>query len=215
MIARMPELSLSETSDRLKPSRLSISSWLSTRSVPPLLPCENFASSFGDADHCPLVFSMPGPAPPVVGADASAVAASGSSASPHSAAMASCSIWSFGWLMGGTCFRCTTLPSLDDDFLEQHGVNAGRCDGDVDATRQCLLQPVEAGGAVEVGWPQFAKVGLKRVHDARHDRRDLIDHLRLGQFQHHLDLQVLGALGARIGKVDQYLRQIDEHGGLD
>src|SRR4051812_40267029 len=126
MIARMPELSLSDTSERLKPSRLSISSWLSTRSVPPLPEfCENLESSEGAADHCAAVVSMPGPAPPVVGAAASAVAASGSSASPHSAAMASCSIWSLDWLL-----ISSNSPSLNDDFLEQHGVDAGRRDRD-------------------------------------------------------------------------------------
>src|SRR5437764_59408 len=140
MIARMPELSLSDTSERLKPSRLSISSWLSTRSVPPLplLFGENLESSEGAADHCAAVVSTPGPAPPVVGAAASAVAASGSSASPHSAAMASCSIWSLDWLI----FFSTSL-SLNDDFLEQHGVDAGGRDRDVDAARQFLLQPIE------------------------------------------------------------------------
>ena len=39
-MARMPELSLSETSARLKPSRLSISSWLRMRSAPPLADCK-------------------------------------------------------------------------------------------------------------------------------------------------------------------------------
>src|SRR5882757_208210 len=199
MIARMPELSLSETSDRLKPSRLSISSWLSTRSVPPLpvpAPCENLDSSPGAVDHRSTVASRPGPAPPVVGAEASAVAASGSSASPHSAAMASCSIWSLDWLI------FLTSPSLNDDFLEQHGVDAGGRDRDVDAPRQLLLQPVQAGRAVEIARAQFAEIGLKRVHDARHDRRDLLDHLRLGQFEHDLDPQILRALGARVGEVD-------------
>src|SRR5882724_1639066 len=211
MIARIPELSLSDTSERLKPSRLSISSWLSTRSVPPLplLFGENFESSEGAADHCAAVVSRPGPAPPVVGAAASAVAASGSSASPHSAAMASCSIWSLDWLI------FLTSPSLNDDFLEQHGVDAGGRDRDVNAARQFLLQPVEAGRAVEIARTQFAKVGLERVHDARHDRRDLLDHLLLGQLEHDLDPQILRALGARVGEIDKYLRQIDEHRGLD
>src|ERR1043165_8188701 len=205
MIARMPELSLSDTSERLKPSRLSISSWLSTRSVPPLPTfCENLDSSEGTADHCAAVVSTPGPAPPVVGAAASAVAASGSSASPHSAAMASCSIWSLDWLM------CPTSPSLNDNFLEQHSVDEGGCDRDVDAARQFLLQPVQAGRAVEIARTQFAKVGLKCVHDARHDRRDLVDHLLLGQFEHDLDPKILRALGARIGEIDEDFRQIDE-----
>ena len=44
MIARMPELSLSETSARLKPSRLSISSWLRTRSAPPLAACDELGA---------------------------------------------------------------------------------------------------------------------------------------------------------------------------
>ena len=43
MIARMPELSLSDTSARLKPSRLSISSWLRMRSAPPLAGLQNCA----------------------------------------------------------------------------------------------------------------------------------------------------------------------------
>src|SRR3954465_14942163 len=150
MIARMPELSLSDTSERLKPSRLSISSWLSTRSVPPLPEfCENLDSSEGAADHCAAVVSTPGPAPPAVGAAASAVAASGSSASPHSAAIASCSIWSLGWLMSAAS------RSLNDDFLEQPRVDAGGRDRGVDAARQLLLQPVEAGRAVEVARAQF------------------------------------------------------------
>src|ERR1043166_5049774 len=138
MIARVAGFLFSDTSERLEPSRLSISSWLSTRSVPPFpVFCENLESSAGTADHCAAVVSTPGPAPPVVGAAASAVAASGSSASPHSAAMASCSIWSLDWLI------FSTSPSLNDDFLEQHGVDAGGRDRDVDAARQFLLQPVE------------------------------------------------------------------------
>src|SRR6478752_1239807 len=133
MMARMPELSLSDTSDRLKPSRLSISSWLRTRSVPPLFGlCANLVSS-PPPDHCAGASSTPGPVPPVVGAAASLVAASSSSANPHSAAMASCSIWSFGWLM------VATSPSLNDDLLEQHRVDAAGRNRSIDAACQLLL----------------------------------------------------------------------------
>jgi len=74
---------------------------------------------------------------------------------------------------------------------------------------------VGVGRTVEVARAQFAKVRLKRVHDARHDRRDLLDHLLLGQFEHNLDPEILRALGARIGEIDEDFRQVDEHRGLD
>ena len=63
MIARMPELSLSETSARLKPSRLSISSWLRMRSAPPLALCMKLEPSSTMAAHCEAAASGLSPAP--------------------------------------------------------------------------------------------------------------------------------------------------------
>ena len=91
----------------------------------------------------------------------------------------------------------------------------GRLQHRVDAPRQLFLEPVEPGRAVEVGRPQFAQVGLERVHDARHQRLDALDEVGLGQFEHDLHLEILRAVGAGVGEVDQHVRQVDEGRGLD
>ena len=82
----------------------------------PLLFGENLNPPEGAADYCAAVVSTPGPAPPVAPAAASAVAASGSSASPRDGVLFDLV---FDWLI------FSTSPSLNDDFLEQHGVDTG------------------------------------------------------------------------------------------
>src|SRR5262245_10806799 len=214
MIARMPELSLSETSARLKPSRLSISSWVRMRSAPPLALCMKLEPSSTMAAHCEAAASVPSLALSTGAACCCAFAASASSASPHSAASASWSIWSLPRLMvhplvRAKADRAESLPvqsrqgsenaSLDDDFLEQHRIDAVRTDRHIDAAGKLFLEAVEAGGAVEVGGPQLAQIGLERVHHPRHRRLDLRLRRRVGKLEHDLDLEILGALATGAG----------------
>ena len=78
MMARMPELSLSEMSDSEKPSSESISSWVRTRSAPPLAAWMKWPSSTMAA-HCAAMASAPAPPSPDAAArrPGSAVAAGG------------------------------------------------------------------------------------------------------------------------------------------
>src|SRR5215510_7059920 len=166
MIARMPELSLSETSATLKPRRPSISSCVSTRSAPLLLPLPKLGPSSTAAAHCWAAASCPSPA--LVPAAASVLAApSASRLRPHSAANASWSTWSLPFAIAVTvlnpCVRvCTCVRRLlHDDFLEQHGVDAAGRDRHIDPPGQLLLETIEPGGTFEIARPQLAQIGLE------------------------------------------------------
>src|SRR5215510_7257554 len=107
----------------------------------------------------PLSMAAPGSArPPPFGA-----APCSARARPHSAARSSWSSAIFDVL----------AALLDDDFLEQHGVDLARRDRDVDAACQLLAQAVEPGRAFKIALTHFAQISLERVHDARHQRLDL------------------------------------------
>src|SRR5262249_46532469 len=195
MIARMPEFSLSVMSARLKPRRLSISSWFRMRSAPPLLPAwTNCPPSSIIAAHWAAMSSVPSPPPPSMAAPGSGrppplgAAPCSARARPHSAARSS---WSSA-ISGGLA------ALLDDDFLEQHGVDLARRDRDIDAARQFLAQPVEPGGAFKVALAHLAQIGLERVHDARHQRLDLLDQLRILDLEHDLGLEIAGAAAGRL-----------------
>src|SRR5258707_948576 len=144
------------------------------RSAPPLLPAwTNCPPSSIIAAHWAAISSLPSPPPlaaPGSGKPAAplGVAPCSARARPHSAARSSWSSAIFA------IFRVL----LDDDFLEQHGVHFARRDRDVDAPRQLLAQPVEPGRSLEVALAHFAQIGLERIHDARHQRLDLLDQLR-------------------------------------
>src|SRR5262249_39108451 len=132
MIARMPELSLIDTSAMLKPRSVSISSWLRMRSARSFEFDENELVSSIMAAHWAAISSLTVSSGAAL-ADSGAVVSS-SRAAPHSAANAS---WS-------TCLSAMASPSLDDDFLEQHGVDLARRDRDVDAPGEFLLEAVES-----------------------------------------------------------------------
>src|SRR5262249_48943107 len=150
MIARIPELSLRLMSDRLNPRRLSISSWFRMRSAPPLAACTNWLPSSIMAAHWAAISSLPsaGGAP---GMGAGAPSASASRARPHSAASASWSTSALEAIGARPWFgarppraRAAMAPasSLDQQLLEQDGVDARRLDRRVDAPGQLLLEPV-------------------------------------------------------------------------
>src|SRR5690242_1094786 len=148
MIARMPELSLIDTSVMLNPRRVSISSWFRMRSVPPLVGATNWLLSSIMAAHWAAISSLT----VSTGAAAAAAPSAGSDAraSPHSAASASWSTW----------FAIALSPSLDHDFLEQHRVDLARRNRDIDPAGQLFLQAVEPRRPVEIGRPQLAQIGL-------------------------------------------------------
>ena len=141
MMARMPELSSRLTSPTVKPSRLSISSCDRTRSPPFLLPKSRLPSSTMAA-HCSAMLSESSLA---AASSAAAAGSSESSDASHWAAIASWSIWS----VAGHDAR--SVPSLNDDFLEQHGADLLRRHRDVDAPGQFFLEAEQAGRAVEIG----------------------------------------------------------------
>src|SRR5229473_7320767 len=139
------------------------------RSAPPLADWMNWPPSSTMACHCEAAASAPSPLSEAP--SCWAVAASASSARPHSAASASWSIWSLPRLMPWPVVRAKqreNFGSLDDDLLEQHCVDAARRDRRIDPARELLLEPVEPGRAVEIGRPQLTQIGLERVHHARH-----------------------------------------------
>src|SRR6202165_5422479 len=150
MMARMPEWSSRLTSPAEKPSRLSISSCDSTRSPPFLPPPKSRLPSSTMAAHCSAMV------PEISLAAAAFSASAGSSESSdasHWAAIASWSIWS---LLPAISLK--SVPSLNDDFLEQHGVDLVGRHCDVDAPGQFFLQPEQAGRTVEIADAQFAQV---------------------------------------------------------
>src|SRR6267154_999103 len=201
MIARMPEFSLSVMSVRLKPRRLSISSWLRMRSAPPLFPAwtncppssiiaAHWAAMSSSAASAAGMAPAPAPAPPF------GVTPWSARARPHSAARSS---WSSAMAV-----------LLDDDFLEQHGVHLAGCDREVDAPRQFFAQPVEPGRTFEIALAHLAQIGLERVHDARHQRFDLLDQLLVVHLEYDLGLEVGRAAGTGALQVDQHIGQIEE-----
>src|SRR5580704_12309841 len=201
MMARMPEFSSRLTSPTVKPSRLSISSWLRTRSPPLLPPPKSRLPSSTMAAHCSAIDSVSSLA---AAASAASAGSSESSEASHWAAMAS---WSTGSL---PAMIVRSVSLLNHDFLEQHGADLDRRHRDIDPPRQFLLQAEQPGRAVEVGRPQFAQVSLEDVGDARHRRLELLDLLLLLQLEHHLHLQILHALAGGTDQVDQHVRHFDK-----
>src|SRR5882672_8548642 len=202
MMARMPELSSMLTSPTEKPSRLSISSCDRTRSPPFLPPLKSRLPSSTMAAHCSAMVPESSLAAAVCAASAGS---SESSDASHWAAIAS---WSTGSL---PAMISRSVSSLNDDFLEQHGVDRVRRDRGVDPTGQFFLEAEQRGGTVEIDRPQFAQIGLKQVGDARHGRLDRLGLLVFPDLEHDLDLEVLHALAGRTDHVDQHLRHVDEH----
>src|SRR5450631_239554 len=202
MMARMPELSSRLTSPTEKPSRLSISSCDRTRSPPFLPPPKSRLPSSTMAAHCSAMV----PDSSLAAADSAAAAGSSeSSDASHCAAMAS---WSTASL---PAMISSSVPSLNDDFLEQHRVDLARRERDVDPPGQFFLEAKQAGRAVEVGGPQFAQIGLKQIGDARHRRLDGLDLLLFLDLEHHLDLEILHALAGAADQIDQQVRHVDEN----
>src|SRR5947209_9182361 len=149
------------------------------RSAPPLEAWTNWPPSSTIAAHCAATSSLTSrSAPPSPGA--AAAGGSPSRASPHSAASAS---WSMSVFVA-----MASAVLLDDQLLEENGVDAGGLDRRVDAARQFFLEAIEAGGALEVARAQLAQVGLERIHHARKERLDLRGETLLRQFQHDAHL---------------------------
>src|SRR6478752_560636 len=201
MMARMPEWSSSVTSPTAKPRRLSISSCDSTRS-PEFLPApRSRLPSSTMAAHCRAMVSESSFS---AAAFAASAGSSESSEASHWAAIASWSGWSVpAMIPSPSC-------SLDHDFLEQHRADLDRSDRRVDALGQLFLEAEDAGGTVEVGGAQLARIGLEDVGDARHRRLDRLDLLLFLQLQHDLELQILHALARRAGEVDHDVGNLDE-----
>src|SRR5690349_14473137 len=179
MIARMPDCEPLTRSSIEKPRRPSISSWLRMRSAPPLEPCP---SSSIEA-HSLRTSSPPTPCSASAAPQSAARSSSGCDAPPCSARAAPHSAirsWSAG-----------PAISLHHDLFEQHRVDLGRVDRDVDAPRQLLLQPEEAGRSLEVGGAELAHIGLKGVEHARHHRLDVGADLLLADLERDLHLQIL------------------------
>src|ERR1700732_3245575 len=185
MMARMPEWASRLTSPTLKPSRLSISSCERTRSPPFLPPPKSRLPSSTMAAHCSAMVPESSLA---AAASAAFRRSSASSDASHWAAIAS---WSTGSL---SAMISRSVSSLNDDFLEQHGVDRVRRDRDVDPTGQLFLEAEQAGGTVEVDRPQFAQIGLKQVGDARPGRLDRLCLLVFPELEHDPDLEGLLAL---------------------
>src|SRR3954451_19634037 len=201
MMARMPELSSRLTSPTEKPSRLSISSWERTRSPPFLPPPRSRPPSSTMAAHCSAIAPESSLS---AAASAAAIGSSESSEASHWAAIASWSTWSLPAIVS------KPVPSLNDDFLEQHGADLIGRHRDVDPPRQFFLQAKQSGRSVEVRGAQLAQVGLKNVADPRHGRLDGLDLFLFPDLEHDLHLEILDALARRADQVDQHLRHVDE-----
>src|SRR4051812_39351310 len=200
MMARMPELSSRLTSPTVKPSRLSISSCERTRSPEFLALPKSRLPSSTMAAHCRAMV------PEISLAAAAFAASAGASESrdpSHCAAMASWSIWSL------PAIAFTSVPSLNDDFLEQHCRDLLRRQRQIDAAGQLFLEAEQSARAVEVAGAQFAQVSLEDVGDARHRRLDRLDLLLFLHLEDDLDLEILHALAGQPCKVDHDLRHVD------
>src|SRR5258707_9278405 len=202
MMARMPECSSRLTSPAEKPSRLSISSCDSTRSPPFLPPPKSRLPSSTMAAHCSAMVPESSLA---AAASAACAGSSESSEASHCAAMAS---WSTGSLPA-MIFR--SVPSLNDDFLEQHRVDLIWRNRGVDPPGQLFLEAKQARGAVEIAHPQLAQIGLKNIGDARHGRLDRLDLPLLLDLKHDLDLEILHALAGRTAQIDQHVGHLEEY----
>ena len=204
MIARMPELSLSEISPSEKPRRLSISSWVRTRSAPPLAldmklgavvdhrrPLRGGRLAVGRASrqHRRARRRRRPPAP-----------------APIRRPSASWSIWSFEFILSEAV--------TGRQFPEQHGVDAARRDRHIDPTRQLLLEAIETGGAIEVGRPQFTQDRSGTIHDARHRGLDLRLLRASGSSSTTLTLRYCVRSPRAGGEIDQHLGHVEEHGRL-
>src|SRR5262245_39071808 len=200
MMARMPEWSSRLTSPTVKPSRLSISSCDRTRSPEFLLPNSRPPSSTMAA-HCSAMLSESSLA---AASSAAAAGSSESSDASHWAAIASWSIWSLPAMI----FK--SVPSLNHDFLEQHGTHLLRRHRQIDALGQFFLEPKQPGRTVDVGGTQFAQVGLEQVGDARQVRLDRLDLLLSSELEHDLDAEILHALAGGPGQVDHHVGHFDE-----
>src|SRR5258708_31222224 len=194
MMARTPELSSRLTAPTEKPSRLSISSCDSTRSPPFLPPPKSRLPSSTMAAHCSAIVPESSLA---AAAWAASAGSSESSDASHCAAMASWSTESLPAMI----FR--SVQSLNDDFLEQHGVDLTGRDRGIDPPGQFFLQAKQARGTVEIAHPQLAQIGLKNIGDARHRRLDRLELPLLLDLEHDLDLEILHALAGRTGQIDQ------------
>src|SRR5215813_5993769 len=165
MIARMPEFSLSVMSARLKPRRLSISSWFRMRSAPPLLLAPGRTvrrprSSPPIGRPCRRCLPPP---PPSRRRRRRPAPASRRPSASRPARRAPGPIRLRDRLGLRPCWF-VRRALLDDDFLEQHGVDLARRDRDVDAPRQLLAHAIESGRAFEVALTHLAQIGLERVH---------------------------------------------------
>src|ERR1700730_15770762 len=202
MMARMPELSSRLTSPTLKPSRLSISSCDRTRSPPFLPPPKSRLPSSTIAAHCSAMV------PESSLAAAAAAASAGSSESSDASHWAAIASWS-SVLLPAMVFK--SVSSLNDDFLEQHGVDLAWRDRRIDPPGQLFLETKQTRRAGEIGRPQLAQIGLEDIGNARHRRLDRLDQLFLFDLKHDLGLEVLHALAGRADQVDQHFRHVDEN----
>src|ERR1700716_3695778 len=147
MMARMPECSSRLTSPTLNPSRLSISSCDRTRS-PPFLPPKSRLPSSTMAAHCSAMV------PESSLAAAAAAASAGSSESSEASHWAAMASWS-SMLLPAMVLK--SVSSLNDDFLEQHGVDLARRDRRIDPLGQLFLETKQARRTGEIGRPQLAQ----------------------------------------------------------
>src|SRR5712672_1213291 len=201
MMARMPELSSRLTSPTLKPSRLSISSCDRTRSPPFLPPPKSRRPSSTMAAHCSAMV------PESSLAAAAAAASAGSSESSDASHWAAMASWS-SMLLPAMVLK--SVSSLNDDFLEQHGVDLARRDRRIDPLGQLFLETKQARRTGEIGRPQLAQIGLEDIGNARHRRLDRLDLLFLFDLEHDPGLEILHALAGRTDQIDQHFRHVDE-----
>src|SRR5688572_2939435 len=129
MMARMPVRSATSSSERSKPSRLSISSWFRIRSEP------------ASASASP---------PPPFGQASATSAAAGAAASTGSGAV------SVSSAMGFTQTGARRRASVDQHLLDEDGVGAAGRDHQVHPPQDLHAQLVGALAAREVLGPQLA-----------------------------------------------------------
>ncbi len=114
-----------------------------------------------------------------------------------------------------TSNRVENALLLDDDFLEQHGVDLARRDRDIDAPGQLFLEPVQPGGAVEIG-RRAVRADRSGTHpspaassagSARSSRGPAV--------RARSSPSDIACGRARARQIDQHIRQVDERRGLD